>query len=248
MCKSALLPFFLLFLAFFPPTTTLSFEKSNPTCVSRLTTLSPQKNRLLLEARQKLLTLRKGIRCRVRRSRRLNALSESMRQIRHCLYNGLSSARYAAKRTVCQQRSENLEKLTEARRKCARMSDAARCVRRYVTRLRKRQAQIVQACTETGWEGREAVCDNLESVKAEFEEAERIACQSDGTVESLRSEIGSLNNRIRTLEVMATGTASNAPRAEWELWLRVCIIRLRAGWRLCIVCIHHLNSNHLRTS
>lgn len=94
------------------------------------------------------------------------------------------------------------------------MSNAARCVKKNVTPQRVRRTQIVQACVAIGWDGKERNCGELGPVKLEYERLKATKCKGNRNVKRIREEIAALNYKIRVIEGIAGGSASNAPRVK----------------------------------
>lgn len=193
----------------------LAFEQFSNTCTARMSALSPHKEKRLRATRRQLKTLKKAFKCLRRKSRSLEQLNKSLNEIRKCVYNGLSYAKYAAQRVICRERSEQLERLRKATRRCQRHSNTRKCWRRSVVPLRMERARILRACDEIGWNGQERKCKKMGPVKREIEQTQDLQCGTSATVKSLRKRIAMLEERAKRLEGLNGPSVSNTPRRKW---------------------------------
>lgn len=118
---------------------------------------------------QSELTLaRAAANCPPRRSQRLARARSAVSAARDCLYAGLPYPEYAAKRAVCQNRSEARHEL----RRCEAGSGACKGEKRMLD-------AALAACERIGWNGTDKKCPALAPLLKAEEELERIECPSE---------------------------------------------------------------------
>jgi len=185
-----------------------------PTLTTEATsrTASLWRHRQLLQAQEQLVGLKRALVCKRRVEKKVAAIEAKVKDIRKCLYNGLSFRKYAAFRKICRNRSEILNLIRHTRKTCRFTRHSRRCTKKLAS-LRNRRNAVSDACSAINWTGQKRACPKLNPLLEELKDTRNGGCGSPRSIENLQKDVRRIHRRVKYLLGIVKPKPSVLPRA-----------------------------------